>query len=189
MIWMLALSACLPDIRGKLYEPFDTAGAKEAAKVAVEPDGAGVVKVVIDATSASNWIFLDLDLETLEVEPDTAGWDIALSRQRIKLDGGVSGDAGVEVAVVEAARVEDVTTAPADGYVTDLPDDDDENTEPEYAFDVWFDYNPENHVLTPKDLVFVVRSTDGLLYPVEVLSYYDDAGTSGFMSLRIGQPL
>jgi hypothetical protein len=189
MIWVLAVSACLPDIRGKLYEPFDSAEAAAEDDVAIVEDGSGVVRVTVDATSAQNWVFLDLEVESLHVEEDAPGWDIALSRQRIKLNGGVSGTGGVEVAVVEAARVEDVSSAPTDGFVSDLPDDDDENAEPEYAFDVWFDYNPDNHVLTAKDLVFVVRSTEGLLWPTEVVTYYDEAGTSGYMQIRVGSPL
>jgi hypothetical protein len=96
----------------------------------------------------------------------------------------VSGSGGVQLVAVDAADLGEVTSAPSSGYVTDLADDDDDNTEPEYAFDVWFEYDSDTHVLTPAPLVFVVESTDGGHTAIEILDYYDDAGTSAVFDLH-----
>lgn len=186
MIALLLWSACWPDVRGPRYAPWDSAAAAREPKVVHEPEGGGVTRTTLDATDGLEWVYLDIDARDplTELDGDESGWDLAFSRQRIMLDGGSSGDGGVEVAIVQAPRLEDVTAAPTEGYVTDQADDDDENSEPEFAFDAWFDYNPDNHVLTPHELVFVVRSTEGAHLALEILSYYDDAGSSGVFSFR-----
>jgi hypothetical protein len=182
--FLTLLAGCWPDIRGLDYEPWDSAEAARGPKVVQTEVGGGVVHMTVDATDSVAWVYVDADSGMLELDGPADGWDLAFSRARIKLDGGVSGDAGVEVAVVEAARVEDVSVAPTDGYVTDLEDDGDDNAEPELAFDVWFDYDSNSHVLTPKDLVFVVRTDLGDHVAIEVTGYYDDAGTSGILQFR-----
>jgi hypothetical protein len=59
------------------------------------------------------------------------------------------------------------------------------DTSPGYAFDNWFDYNPVDHTLTPvADRVYVVRTPEGNHCKVELLSYYDGAGTPGIVSFR-----
>lgn len=47
----------------------------------------------------------------------------------------------------------------------------------------WYDYDSTTHALSPKDLVYVVRHGDALTL-LELLSYYDERGSSGFFSLR-----
>ncbi|MEQ1505904.1 MAG: HmuY family protein [Myxococcota bacterium] len=180
----LWLAGCLPDLRGKNYEPYDSADEARGPKLTAEPDGDGITRVTVDATSATNWVYVDLDDDAAEVEAEAAGWDLMLSRQRIAVNGGVSGDGGVEVAVVDADRLEDVTVAPTTGYVADLADDDDENGEPEYTFDLWFAYDDRTHVLTPEPLVFVVATTDAAHVAIEIVGYYDEAGTSGYLQFR-----
>lgn len=181
MIALLGLVGCWPDIRGRDYEPWDSAA--QGPRVTNEDEGDGVTFTVVDAADPAVWVSVDFDGEAEEVDEDD-GWDLGFSRQRIRLNGGASGDAGVELAVVEAATIDDVTEAPTDGYATDLPDDDDENGDAEFAFDVWFDYDETTHVLTAHDYVFVVHTTEGASIAVEIVSYYDDAGSSGLMQIR-----
>jgi hypothetical protein len=183
VLWFL-IPGCWPDIRGPAYEPFDTAAVAAAPKVTSEPEGGGITRTVVDATSADNWVFVDVDSAMAELEEHGEGWDLGFSRQRIKLNGGVSGEDGVEVSWVEAPALEDLEEVPTAGFVSDLADDDDENSEPEYAFDVWFDYDSESHVLTPRDYVFVVHSGEGGFVSIEILDYYDEAGTSGIFEIR-----
>lgn len=180
----LLLAGCWPDIRGKNYEAWDEEGAEQAPKIVNEPGPDGVTATTVDSTDANAWLYVDLDEDMLEVSEGDQGWDLGFSRQRVKLNGGVSGEAGVEVAIVEADSLKEVTEPPATGFVTDLVDDDDENAEPEYAFDAWFDYDSTSHVLTPKPLVFVVRTTEEQYVAIEILSYYDEAGSSGLFSLE-----
>jgi hypothetical protein len=40
------------------------------------------------------------------------------------------------------------------------------------------------HVLTPRKLVYVVRGANGRYYKLEMLEYYDAAGTAGYPTFR-----
>jgi hypothetical protein len=40
------------------------------------------------------------------------------------------------------------------------------------------------HVLTPRAQVYVVRTAEGNAFKLEILAYYDDAGTSGMLTIR-----
>jgi hypothetical protein len=184
VIALLGLAGCWPDVRGPRYEPWDSAAEAQEPNVVHVPEGGGITRTTLDATDALSWVYLEADDDLAELDGPSPGWDLAFSRQRIMLDGGVSGDGGVELVPVPAARLEDVSAAPTAGWITDQADDDDENSEPEYAFDSWFDYNSSNHVLTPKDLVFVVRTSEGAPLAIEIVDYYDDAGSSGYFTLR-----
>jgi hypothetical protein len=75
-----------------------------------------------------------------------------------------------------------VTAAPSEGYVEDQPDSDDDDTVVNSAFetgDGWYDYDPATNRLSPRPNVYVARTPSGAHYKVEILDYYDTAGTSG----------
>ncbi len=184
MILLFALAGCWPDVRGPGYAPWDSAAEAQQPNVVHVSEGGGVTRTELDAGDALAWVYVDADDGLAELDGPRPGWDLAFSRQRIQLDGGISGDGGVELVAVEAATLEDVAAIPTGGWITDQADDDDENTEPEYAFDVWFDYDSESHVLTPKPLVFVVHTGDGAYVALDILDYYDDAGSSGLFTFR-----
>jgi hypothetical protein len=155
------------------------------------PDGTATV--VVDATGERQWIYLNLQTkqQTTPIGPETAAdWDLGFQRFKIKLNGGVSGSGGVEVAAVAGADFDAVTEAPTGPYRTDAADSaDDDDEEPELALvsrDMgWFDYDPRAHVLSPKDVVYVVRSVNNGYFKLRLLGYYDDAGTSGYLTLQV----
>ncbi len=146
-------------------------------------------EAVIDATSDSNWAYLDLESAT-QPDPDTPedspDWDLGFRRYRIKINGGVSGTGGMEIVPLYGADYNDTPEVPDDGWVTDEPDDDDEDDLPEYAFDTWFDYDSTTHEVTPADIVYLVRTVEGNLFKLQILDYYDDAGTPAYIHLRWG---
>lgn len=150
-------------------------------------EGDGVIATRVDATSEEAWVYLDLDeglqldVDDPRTEPD---WELAFMRFHIKLNGGASGTAGVEIAILEDVAFEDVDVAPADGYIRDLPDGDDENEEPDYALQDWYDYDIMTHVLTPRPVVYVLRTDQSRHYKLQIDTYYDEAGTSGHMQFR-----
>ncbi len=151
--------------------------------VACEDSVDGVTSTLIDATSEEDWVYMDFELcETVSVStPETdESWDIGIRRFNPKVNGGISGSGGMEVATLLGADFDTVTSAPADGYVTDAEDDDDDGI-PEYALGDWFDYNFETHILTPIDAVYVAKTVEGNYVKIQFEDYYDDAGTSGFM--------
>jgi hypothetical protein len=146
----------------------------------------GGFQTVIDATNIDAFVALDLD-SVREVPFTGPDWDVAFRRQRIRTNGGVDGDGGVEVAPLPETTLEAVTAAPATGYLVDQPDGDDGNTEPDTVFEnaeVWYDYDSTIHVLTPRPVVYVVKSTARRVFKVHIASYYDEAGTPSIFTLQ-----
>jgi hypothetical protein len=76
----------------------------------------------------------------------------------------------------------DVIAGPGDGWATDAADGDDENEDPDLVLGGWYDYDFMTHVLTPR--AQVVRTAQGNAFKLEILAYYDDAGTSGMLTIR-----
>ncbi len=148
-----------------------------------EADGTYVT--VVDATSTSAWTHGDF--ETGASVADGEPWDLRFQRFHISTNGGVSGSGGVEVALVPDLAFEDVVVPPTSGWTADLPDGDDANADPDYAFeqgDRWYDYDASTHVLTPRRVVWVVRTNGGTTIKLRIERYYDEAGTAGWFTLR-----
>jgi hypothetical protein len=144
--------------------------------------GGGVVRTIVDATDAESFVYLDLDTKRGTATPEP-GWDLGFSRFNIIVSGGISGDAGVEVAIVDGASFEQLSEVPGDAvWITDAADGDDENTDPDLAFADWYDYDITTHVLTPKDRVYLVRSDEGAVFKLQIANYYSEAGTSGHLT-------
>lgn len=152
----------------------------------------GTTTTRVDANEANVWVYIDLETasEVVPINPGSnAEWDLAFQRFKIKSNGGVSGSGGVEVAVLPDADFDGMSEAPASGYVTDRADSDDEDEDPDTAFltgDGWYTYNPVDHTLSPRDIVYIVRTVEGGYFKLQMLDYYDDAGTSGFPTFRWG---
>jgi hypothetical protein len=144
----------------------------------------------VDATDRMAWRYFDLESSS-EVFPAVAGdsieWDLAFQRFRIQTNGGSSGIGGTEVAIVRERPFEEVTSAPVAPYVQDALDGDDENTDPDFAFlagEGWYSYDEGSHILSPRPIVFVIRTPESRFFKVQVLDYYDQSGTSGHLTFR-----
>ncbi len=182
-------TACAGDLQANdeadvMDVPVDGIGGPNVRHI---DEGEGVRWTAIDAASDTAWVYVSLvDGAQLDVtDPLTdESWDLAFQRFHIATNGGSSGPAGHEAAVVPAATLEDVEVPPADGYVADAADGDDDDDDPDYALAAWYDYDVMTHVLTPVSQVYVVRTGDERYYGIEIVGYYDDAGTSGHPSLR-----
>ena len=91
----------------------------------------------------------------------------------------INSTAGVEVAKVENKAYDDISSVP-DGltFVKDEGDD--------LALgDAIFIYNPENHRLTPPDVVYILKTVDGQYAKLQITSYYDpETGVSGVVNFR-----
>lgn len=169
-------------------------GDGQRAPAATEALGDGAYETVLDATDEAAWTYFDFESRAHVAPADPASdprWDLGGLRFNLKTNGGTSGSGGAAVAVLDGAAFDDVTAAPVDGYVEDDAQapgsggDATANTSPGYAFDDWFVYNPAAHTLAPvPDRVYVVRTPEGHHFKVEMLDYYDDAGTPGFVRFR-----
>jgi hypothetical protein len=151
---------------------------------------AGSVVTVADATSETAWQQLDLD--SGRETDDEHAWDLAFSRFRIRLNGGMSGPAAVEVAALADQSFTELTRAPDAGYSPEQPDssgeEGDADSEPDNPFNAgaedWYDYDLMTHELSPKAITYVVRSSEARFYKLRILAYYDQFGTDGMLKFE-----
>lgn len=186
----LLAMGCAPDLRDQLTRDNGSGEVLEDLAEAGQLDtGADLTleqEVVIDARSETDWSFYDFERQGL-VDSDLP-WDLKVQRYRIRVNGGISGDASVVGAKLDDVSFDDVTAndIPPDddpAWETDAADTDGDG-EDEGPFADWYDYDSTTHILSPKPRVTLVRSVEGRVMLVEVLDYYDDAGSSGFLRLR-----
>ncbi len=146
----------------------------------------GVIVTVVDATDESAWQHLDLDTgAAADGEPS---WDLAFSRFRVRVNGGVTGEGGARAAFTSQA-FESVTEPPMDTeWMVPVPDGEDDGDEPDNVFnngeDDWYDYDPSTHTLTPKARTYLIATTEQRFFKLAFESYYDDAGTPALVRFR-----
>jgi hypothetical protein len=182
------LAACAPDLREDF--PFDGEAAPGRHVTHEEQEG-GVVRTQVDASQKEVSIYLDLDArEELSAAQALEGqaWDLAFQRFKVTSNGGVSGPGEAAVAALPGADFAALTRAPApDTFQRDAADGPDANGEVDSAFlleDGWYRYDLLQHKLSPRPVVYVVRTTRGRFFKLELLGYYDAAGTAGVLTFR-----
>ncbi len=188
-VFVVVASGCASDLSERLAGQEAQLEAPEL--LTVEDDG-DATWVRVDASSSNEWVHLRLSemvagqgAEPGEVD---AAWDLAFQRFMIRTNGGASGTAGVEVAVLTDVAFEALAEAPAAGYAQDAPDSNgDGEVEPvfEMVGEGWYIYDFSTHTLSPRPLVYVVKTFDERCFKLEFLDYYDDAGSSGHPSFRL----
>jgi len=137
----------------------------------------------IDASADDTWVYVDLAARA--VVSENGAWSLAFKRFEVKLNGGISGDGDVEAVWIDADYA-DVSEAPAAGWMTD-EEGGDTDVEDALALGAWYDYDPTTHVLTPAAGTWAIRGVDGATYKLVFTTYYDDAGTSGYPTLRFDE--
>jgi len=166
-------------------EPID-ADAVQSGKFSSKSLADAVTETTVDATQETEWQYLDLD--SGEAVAEDAGWDLAFSRFRVRSNGGESGDAGVEVAVLEGQDFEALEAVPDDvAFEMDRPDGpEDANEDPDNTFNSgqrnWYTYDVNTHVLSPADLTYVVHSSEGRYFKLRFIRYYSDNGTPAMLT-------
>jgi hypothetical protein len=155
--------------------------------------GDGSTLTRVDATKSDLWVYLDLETgaEAFPAVPGTSpAWDLGFPRFKIKTNGGVNGEGGMEGVALPGASFDQLTQAPASGYVVDQEDSADEGTDPDYVFLAgpgWYTYDLGAHTVRVRDIVYVVKTVEANFYKVQMTAYYDDAGTGGFPAFRWAQ--
>ncbi len=176
----LALAGCAPSLLDDY--PFPTEDPPPPFDVTV---GAGGLRsAVVNATSKTAWVYLDLDADAaLGVSEafSTNKWDLAFRRVDVTINGGPDSPAGVvKVAVLKDVAFESLTQAPESGWLQD-------GLKPVFADEHggWYFYDLGKHVVTPrKELVYAVRSSEAKFYKLAFDAYYDAAGTAGRVAIR-----
>ena len=180
---LAAAVACAPDLR--VDHPFDGAASLDAGPlVSATALDAGVTLLHVDATSKTAKTYVDLDqgreMKLCEAL-DSNGWELAFMRVEITENGGASNPAGqVAVAVLKGATFDGLTRAPASGYLQD-------GAQAVFASAEggWYTYTLSSHGVNPQaGLIYVVRSSAGAYFKLQLLGYYDAAGTSGVYTLQ-----
>lgn len=169
------------------------------------PTESGVWEVTVDATAGGGaqagknpFVYVDLlarkKAEITDVQSRTsAGWDVALKRWQIKLNGGDSGPGGVTVARVVDKTLAEVARAPDGPFSVDEYFD----AQCELAMDGiggiqstlsdWYEYDLGTGALVPKKEVLVLKRRDGAGHlKVQLTGYYKDK-VSGHYTLRVGE--
>lgn len=68
--------------------------------------------------------------------------------------------------------------------LTSITDDNfDTDVTPEYNTAGWYDYG-EGHLLTPKDMIYVLKTSAGNYAAFEIVNYYDSEGNSGTFTIN-----
>ncbi len=148
----------------------------------------GAGEATIDATSQTDWVFLDFGSSQV-VNPsdpaDSTEWDLGLRRYVAQINGGASGTGGMEVVPMPAVDYNTSLDEPTEGWITDEPDADADG-DLEYALDSWWEYDTDTHQVTPAEIIYVVRTVERDLIKLEFTAYYDAAGTPGYVQLHWG---
>lgn len=152
---LIASEACAP----KLEPGFEVEGGDfvDSDIYTVAHDD-GTKTTQVQAVSKEDWIYFDFETES-ETSVDDPAWDLAFQRFKVQVS-----PAGGVVTLKDQAFA-DVTGA--DGF------------EPEIAGD-WYYYNLQNHTLTTRGYVYVVRTGEGGLFKLTFVAYYDSTGSGGF---------
>lgn len=152
--------------------------------IAAQPpvDGFVVDTVTIDARDGSRWVHFDFDKRSA-VDGPLAGWDLALNRYHVVVNGG-TGYPGAGGAIAIGAPWEAVTEAPASGYATTDGALEDGAATP--GLERWYRYGFFSHLLEPKDETYVIRTAEGRYAKLRILSYYCPQATPGCMTLVYG---
>jgi hypothetical protein len=150
----------------------------------------GTIETLVDASSTTAWAHLDLETGLAVMPEDPAAdrrWDLAFQRFVILSNGGASGMGGGLVARIEGTSADAITRAPDAGWIADQPDgpvDRDEANDSAFTNGTndWYSYDLATHTVTPRtDVVYVVQTPERRYFKVQVIGYYDDAGSPGFV--------
>jgi hypothetical protein len=137
-------------------------------------EGQGVTLSEIDARDQNAWIHVDFETMA-QVDEASPAWDAAFRRFRLDLQGGAA------LAALPGQAFDAVVAAPAaESFVED-------SDEAGLAIEQdggWYAYDPETHELTPFDITYVLRTSEGGFVKLRFVDYYDAVGTSGFPSIR-----
>ena len=147
--------------------------------------GPGVYTV--DARSKEIWMYFDFSRGAVVAvqHPKTDAWDLAFRRHVIRLNGGATNPAA-EGAILNLGERDftSVTRVPAKAvFLSDV-----RTKRRPFPYNPvvakWYNYSYVANVLTPKPVVYIVRTQDGKYAKMRLVSYYCDGNVSGCMTFE-----
>jgi len=129
--------------------------------------------ITLDASSPEKWVYFSFSRGATIDIPDRSSlqWDLGFKRSLIISNGGETNPKGEGgIIVLENTPFESVTEAPATGYTLDtrISPEETENL----AIKKWYDYSYWSHTLTPKNNIYIIRTSDGRYAKMQILKYY-----------------
>ena len=121
LVLALATTACADSIAPDRPDAgaLDSDATGPTGPYRTSPNADGSFTTILDATSMTAWVHVDLDSDALV--DAAAPWDLRFQRFQISTNGGTSGDGGVEVARLDGVVFADVTSAPTSGVAPTSP--------------------------------------------------------------------
>jgi hypothetical protein len=191
-LFAASLAGCAPNLAGTSPNT-NTLTNTQTQTQTDEQNGVTVHTSVVDADVAKANKFTYFSFETgAVVTPATPSasvdWDLAFKSTTLISNSGVSGAGTVSVKRHAGADFDALTQADASGYLIDAADSDDTGTAVDNGFlvgETWYNYSGSpDHIVTPKDHVYVVRANSGKFYKMKVVNYYDAAGTARYVTFK-----
>lgn len=196
----LALAACQPSLVpvgndagpqfDAFFEPSDGAIPPSSGHFTHTRRDDGSIETLVDAASTTEWRYLDLETGLAVTPSDPqhdSAWDLAFRRFVVISNGGASGMGGGLVARIEGESFASITRAPEDGWIADTEDgpvdrDDSNDSAFTNGANDWYTYELSTHALTARtDVVYIVQTPSRNYFKVQILGYYDGAGSPGFL--------
>lgn len=160
-------------------------------KVSTINEGSQTFKTIVNATSTRQWVYFRF-MDGKQVSSSSDDWDLRFKRFVIGSNSGTSGTKNAGVCNTNYMDFSLVTSSTiCTNFIADTQQsqtgggsgmgDVNESANPS-LFD-WYNYS--NTILTSKGLVYVVRNSFGnAYYKLQILDYYSQAGTSGYITFR-----
>lgn len=139
----------------------------------------GPVRVTIDASDPDQWVYFDFSRRAPVLRPGSMDWDMAFRRFNVMVNGGAAFEGRGGVQALAVPRLDSIGVLPSSGYVTAEGAD---SVNPALAH--WYRYGFTSHLLTPKELVYAVRTADGRYAAIRFLSYYCTGAAPGCMTFE-----
>lgn len=163
--------------------------------------GSASTIITADASDDAAWVHLDLAgaQQTAPTNPtnDASGWDIALRRADIKINGGSSGSGIVRIhdelhddwdarSSVPANAVYHTDEQDRLAFLTYPPDEAQASAACGgingdygwYYYSGFCDDGEGIHHISPRDVVYVIRDHNNAAWKLRITRYYDDAGSA-----------
>ena len=175
IVYLIAVSMTPRDV-----PTFVPTARSAVARAALDAETEGMLArldtITIDASDAEQWRYFRFSDGALLQPPDTLAWDLAVRRYHVRVAGPAAdlGPADDDAAVAPTVRFQGEDGRDDSGHPT---------------LRRWYRYGMLTHLLESKRHAYLVRTRDGGLARLEVLSYYCPGPRPGCMTFRYAYPL
>lgn len=147
-------------------------------------EGVAQGRYTVDARDPDRWVFFDFSRGAVVEQPGSRDWDLAFRRFHVIVNGGprFAGDGGARVVEEGVGSGPGPIELPGTGYVGT---EGALGREPRHPLlDDWYDYGFLTHLLTPRPVVYAVRTADGRHAAIRFLGYYCPGARPGCVTFR-----